>query len=237
MFMSQPPSFAHPKYPCYVCQLPKSLYGLKHASRAWYEEFSSSVITQGFTYSKADTSLFIYNSNSILTYILVYVDDILINSNSTSHISPIIQTLGNRFPLKDLGYSSYFLGLQLHKDKTSIFLHQINYASNLLTKFDLLNCKPIATLVSTSTHLSSHEGDLLDDPTQFWSMVRGLQYLTWTRPDISFAVHQVSQCMHKPRLPYLQVVKRILRYIKGTLIHGLGFKQYHCNVGAYSNAY
>lgn len=68
-----------------------------------------------------------------------------------------------------------------------------------------------------------HEGNILDDPTQYRQLVGALQYLTFTRPDITYAVQQVCQFMHCPRDVHLQAAKRILRYLKGTLGHGLRF--------------
>ncbi|TQD70684.1 hypothetical protein C1H46_043779 [Malus baccata] len=80
-----------------------------------------------------------------------------------------------------------------------------------------------------STHLSTtkldHSSPLLENPSEYRSLVGALQYLTWTRPDLSFAVNLVCQFMHSPRISHLQAVKRILRYLKGSLDLGLWFSK------------
>lgn len=85
----------------------------------------------------------------------------------------------------------------------------------------MLECKPSSTPLAAKVSLSSHDGRLLSSPTEFRMLVGCLQYLTLTRPGISFAVNSVAQYMSDPRLPHLLAVKRILRYIKGTMDQGL----------------
>jgi hypothetical protein len=71
--MSQPPGFNHPKFLNHVCRLQKDLYGLKQAPRAWFSKLSSKLLEFGFMASQSDSSLFIYKSGQIITYILIYV--------------------------------------------------------------------------------------------------------------------------------------------------------------------
>jgi len=87
----------------------------------------------------------------------------------------------------------------------------------------MTDCKPCPTPLPSNTRLSCLDGDPLSDPSTYRSMVGGLQYVSLLRPDISFAVNQVCQFMHNPRSSHLQVVKRILWYIKGTIEQGLVF--------------
>src|SRR3954468_5840242 len=88
-------------------------------------------------------------------------------------------------------------------------------------------CKPVSTPLSTSEKLSLHDGDPLgpDDSTQYRSIVGALQYLTLTRPDISFSVNKVCQYLHAPTTAHWTAAKRILRYVQGTIHVGLTFQQ------------
>lgn len=112
VYISQPPGFVDEDHPHHVCRLKKTLYGLKQALRAWYQELKSFLLSLGFNNSIADTSLFTYNHGSDLVYILVYVDDILVTGSNTHLITGIIYALANCFSLKDHGELSYFLGIE-----------------------------------------------------------------------------------------------------------------------------
>ncbi|CAN6683923.1 unnamed protein product [Malus baccata var. baccata] len=149
----------------------------------------------------------------------VYVDDIIITGSSTIECQSIISKLQALFPVKDLGNIHYFLGIEVKRSAKGLLMHQSKYALDLLRKTDMLGAKPCATPVSTSK--LDHFGTLLSDPTYYRSTVGALQYLTWTRPDLAFAINQVCQYMHSSRTIHLQAVKRILRYLKGTVDSGL----------------
>ncbi|KAM1108382.1 hypothetical protein ACFX2B_004976 [Malus domestica] len=220
VYMVQPPGFVDQSKPHHVCKLKRSLYGLKQAPRAWYEAFYSALVSLGFSSSSSDTSLFI-KKDSFITFILVYVDDIIITGSSPALCQSIISQLQSLFPVKDLGDIHYFLGIEVHRSAKGLFLHQSKYALDLLKKTDMLGVKPCTTPVSSIK--LDHSGSPLTNPTSYRSTVGTLQYLTWTRPDLAFAVNQVCQYMHTPRTIHLQAVKRILRYLKGTLDSGLWF--------------
>ncbi|KAH9799298.1 reverse transcriptase Ty1/copia-type domain-containing protein [Citrus sinensis] len=113
VYMEQPPGFRNSRHPAYVCKLKKSLYGLKQAPRAWFECLSQALISLGFSSSKADSSLFIFNNKSILILILIYVDDVIITGNNEKEIQSIINNLSSKFALKDLGNLHYFLGIEV----------------------------------------------------------------------------------------------------------------------------
>nr|GEY62099.1 putative ribonuclease H-like domain-containing protein [Tanacetum cinerariifolium] len=110
VYMKKPSRFIDPQRPNHVCLLHKSLYGLKHAPRAWFERLSKALFDLGFKCSKTDPSLFIYSRGDTLLYILVYVDDIIVTGNNKVNIDNIICQLGSVFTLKDLGPLNYFLG-------------------------------------------------------------------------------------------------------------------------------
>jgi hypothetical protein len=111
--MFQPPGFAHPQYPNHLCQLQKALYGLKQAPRAWFSRLSGKLLTLGFKASQLDTSLFLYKSASCTILVLIYVDDILITSSSSSAVRDLLSTLKQEFAVKDVGLLNYFLGIEV----------------------------------------------------------------------------------------------------------------------------
>ena len=221
VYMSQPQGYIHPQYPNHVCRLHKAFYGLKQALRAWYSRLSEKLITLGFKHSNTDTSLFIFRCNAITIFILIYVDDIIITGSSTSVIDSVIQSLSREFAVKDLGKLSYFLGVELLPHKAGLFLTQRQYILNLLNRTKMAEARPISSPMSSSSQLSLLAGVEFSNPTLYRSTVGALQYLSITRPDVSFAVNKVCQFMHRPTDIRWSEVKRILRYLKDTINYGL----------------
>lgn len=232
--MQQPPGFIDPLHPTHVCRLHKSLYGLKQAPRSWYEELYHSLLGIGFVSSSADPSLFI-KTDTTLTFILVYVDDILITGNSLSYCQSLIHQLSSQFSMKNLGPIHYFLGIQVQRTTDSIFLSQSKYLHGLLAKAHMLDAKPCSTPSSTTKHETT-TNSLMPDPTTYHSLVKALQYLTWTRPNIALAVNQTCQHMHQPTTQHFTTVKRTLRYLKGTPDNGLKLTKGHLLLTAFFDA-
>nr|GEX49969.1 ribonuclease H-like domain-containing protein [Tanacetum cinerariifolium] len=191
VYMHQPPGFVDPTHPNHVCLLQKSLYGLKQAPRAWFQRFAIYATRIDLQHSMIDSSLFVYQQGTNTTYLLLYVDDIILTASSTSLLQKIISSLYGEFSMTDLGPFNYFLGISAHR-----------------------------TSSDTDTKLSLH-GSPVEDPSFYRSLVGALQYLTFTRPDLSYLVQQICLYMHDPREPHFNALKRILRYIRGTLDHGL----------------
>jgi hypothetical protein len=124
VYMVQPPGFINPNYPQHVCKLHKALYDLKQSPRAWFSRLSEKLIQLGFIGSKADSSLFIYQKNSVTMYLLIYVDDIIITGSDPAAITELLQLLRVDFAVKDLGDLHYFLGVEVLKLKSSLLLSQ-----------------------------------------------------------------------------------------------------------------
>jgi histone deacetylase 1/2 len=168
--------------------------------------------------------LFILRKSEVTVYLLVYVDDIIVVSSSTAAADRLVVQLGSSFALKDLGPLHYFLGIEVHTTgRGGLLLSQRKYASELLERAGMLKCTPVTTPMASSEKLSATDGTLLssDYSTRYRSIVGGLQYLTMTRPDLSFCVNKVCQYLHAPRCVHWSAVKRILRYVQGTISHGL----------------
>lgn len=193
IYMSQPPGFAVSDKSL-VCKLNKALYGLKQAPRAWYERLHGALIQFGFKSSRCDPSLFTYSKGSIKVYALVYVDDIILTGSSPLLITELISKLNAKFNLKQLGNLDYFLGIEVRKtDRGSLILSQAKYVIELLNKANLLDANPITTPMISGCKLSRFGNDSLTDPHLYRSIVGTLQYVTLTRPEISFSVNKVCQ--------------------------------------------
>ena len=197
VFMVQPPGYVDPALPNHVCLSQKSLYGLKQAPRAWFERFSTHLL------------------------LLVYVDDIVLTGNCLSLLQSLIQQLSSEFELKDLGNLHYFLGLQITHTSKGLYVNQSKYAQDLLLMHNMLSAKAAKTPCAPNLRPVPTEGSLLANPYVYRSMVG--HYLTFTRPDLNFAIHQVCQFMSTLGEAHLIVAKRILRYVSDTLNFGIFF--------------
>ena len=214
VFMYQPPGFDDPERPNHVCCLTKALYGLKQAPRAWFDTFSNFLIDFGFSCSKSDPSLFTYHHRDKTLIILLYVDDILLTESDEELLKSLLQGLSERFSMKDLGTPKYFLGIELESHAEGIFMHQQAYIKDIIHQASMSDCNSMPTPLPQ--RIDNYNSDPFPEPTYFRSIAGKLQYLTITRPDIQYAVNFVCQRMHLPTMNDFGLLKRILRYLKGT---------------------
>nr|GEU82310.1 ribonuclease H-like domain-containing protein [Tanacetum cinerariifolium] len=165
-------------------------------------------------------------------YLLLYVDDIVFTASFESLLQQIIRSLHQEFAMTDLSPLNYFPGISVTRGSSRLFLSHKKYAIEILDMAHMDSGTPI----DTESKLGS-DGDSVSDPTLYRSLAGSLQYLTFTRPDISYAVQQVCLHMHDPREPHFSALKRILRYIRGTLDYGFQlFLSSTTDLVAYSNA-
>ncbi|KAG7600292.1 GAG-pre-integrase domain [Arabidopsis suecica] len=237
VYMHQPPGFVDASKPDHVCLLQRSLYGLKQAPRAWYNRFATYAKTIGFKQSSSDASLFILCHGSDIAYLLLYVDDIVLTATTPSLLQRVISHLSSEFEMTDLGQLHHFLGISVQRDAHGLFLHQQNYVADILHRANMTNCNPCITPADTRSKLAANDSPSVSDPTLYRSLAGALQYLTFTRPDIAFSVQQICLFMHDPRESHLLALKRILRYLKGTIKHGLHiYRSTSSGLIAYSDA-
>ncbi|XP_062082482.1 uncharacterized mitochondrial protein AtMg00810-like [Humulus lupulus] len=156
--------------------------------------------------------------------VLIYVDDIIVTGNDSRKLQDFIARLNAMFSLKDLGPLHYFLGIEVHRDETGLYLSQAKYIKELLTRTAMLHLKPCSTPMTVGKALSKTDGEALKQPTLYRSIIGGLQYLTHTRPDLSFVVNKLSQYLQAPTTVHWSAAKRVLRYLKGTINHGIHIK-------------
>ncbi|GMI78367.1 cysteine-rich RLK (RECEPTOR-like protein kinase) 8 [Hibiscus trionum] len=223
-----------------VCRLQKLLYGLKQAPRAWFENFQNHLVKNlGFTSSLADSSLYFKEPQGNIVYVMVYVDNIVVTGTNASEVNLVIEGIGQAFSLKDLGQLTYFLGMNVQVVDQGIVLSQKKHILEFLEKTKMSDATPTPTPMITSPQLSSRDDNPIEDGSLYRQVVGTLQHICTTRPDIHFSVNKVSQFMQAPLDKHWTTIKRIVRYLKGTLDHGLFFSnsQGSNTLIAYTNSY
>lgn len=207
----------------YVCKLKKSIYGLKQAPRVWNDKLATSLVQFGFTQVACNHSLFTLKKDSQLMVVIVYVDDILITGTSQDLITQVKLFLHPQFKIKDLGPMKYFLGLELARNSTGIFLNQRKYALDILADTGMSSVKPSVVSIEQNHKLIDNQSPILPDAdiAIYRRLVGRLLYLTITRPDLSYGIHVLSQFISSPRVDHLAAAYKMVKYIKGTIGQGL----------------
>jgi hypothetical protein len=163
--------------------------------------------------------LFIYRHGTNTSYVLLYVDDIVLTTSSDTLLGCIIDLLHHEFTMKDLGNLHHFLGLSITRNRDGLFLCQRQHTLDILARAGMVDCQPCATPVDTSAKLSS-DGLRL----RMILIIAVLPMLYSTSPSLGQILHMLSNksvFMHDPREPHLALTKCILHYLKGTIDHGL----------------
>ena len=224
IWMQQPPGYEEGG-PNVACYLRRSLYGLKQAPRAWYSRLKKELEKLGFLASTSDPSLYILKRGKTNTFILVYVDDLLIASQALTAVEYVKAAVTKIFTVRDLGEAAYFLGMTIHRNRTAktLVLKQEKYVKELLKEHDMETAKPTTTPFQAGIKLS-REGKPIDPACPYRKLVGELLYLSvCTRPDIALSVGALARYAAEPRAEHWTAAKRVLRYIKGTAGYGLTF--------------
>lgn len=182
-----------------VCEIKRSLYGVRQAPRAWFEKFLSTLLGFSFTHSHFDSSLFIHQTSVGIVLFLIYVDYIVTIGSDQASIHQLKNKLQASFQMKDLGCLNYLLGLEVHSNTQGIFLHQHKYTDDLIYMVVLQQAVLVDTLLEVNAKYHCDKGDLMPDPLVYLQLVGSFNYLTVTHPKISFFVQHVSQFMHAHR--------------------------------------
>ncbi|GJW50325.1 retrovirus-related pol polyprotein from transposon TNT 1-94, partial [Tanacetum coccineum] len=194
VYVSQPKGFVNQDNPSHVYKLKKAIYGLKQAPHAWYDILSSFLISQHFSKGAVDPTLFIQKAGNDLLLVQIDVDDIIFASTNIAMCNEFANMMTTKFKMSMTGQMSFLLRLQISQSPRGIFINQSKYASEIGKQVN-------ATL--------------------YCGMIGSLMYLTSSRPDLIYAVCLCAWYQAKPTEKHLQAVKRIFRYLKGTINMGL----------------
>ena len=203
-----------------VCKLNKSIYGLKQAAKNWYEALKNLLISSGFHRSRNDYCLFVRkDADGIFSYVLVWVDDIIVAGASNEIIDEIKSLLEKNFKMDDRGELHWFLGMRILRSEDGITVDQEKYIANVLKQFNMSDSKPKVTPAEVNLKLVKDDGEhQLVDTKLYRSLVGSLLYIgKQTRPDILNVVNQLSRFFEKPNTTHWQAAKHVLRYLKGTI--------------------
>jgi hypothetical protein len=153
-----------------------------------YHCFTSYLVSLGFVEAKSDTSLFVYRCGVDTAYLLLYVDDIVLTALSPELLQCTTTAPQQQFTMKNHDPLQHFLGISVEQRSDILFLHQRQYARDILKHASMSDCKPCSTSADTQAKVSSDMRAPVSDLTAYRSLAGALQYLTFTRPDIAYAV-------------------------------------------------
>jgi hypothetical protein len=219
MYVEMPKGFDSPKDMDSVLRLRKNLYGSRDAPLAWFETLKASLEKRGFVASQIDPCLFIHSD----MLVLCFVDDLIYVGKDVSKIDAMIANLGEEFQLTVEEDISSFLGIQIDiLPDTAMLLTQPGLTHRVLETCLMVDCNAKDTPASSAALGTDLSGDVFANDFSYASAIGMLMYLASnSRPDIAFAVHQCARFTHSPKASHGDAIKRICRYLKGTLTKGL----------------
>ena len=245
IYMKQPDGFV--KDPSKVCKLNKSIYGLKQSARLWNVTIDSYLKSHGYKASIADPCIYTksvkVNDKTSLIIIAVYVDDFTLASNDLTLLEQEKNLFAEKFDMVDQGEINYILGMRICRDRQAgvLRIDQSAYLRNVLKRFGMYQCRPNSTPMKTDksfVRLSPDEKSI--DLKNYQATIDLLTYASiGTRPELSYSVRVLSQFMPNPDQEHWKGVKRVFRYIQGTLDYCLEYvssKSNRVDLSAYSDA-
>ena len=222
VYVQQPPGYAVAGEEK-VYKLCKALYGMRQAPRAWNAKLNATLKKMGFQQSAHEAAMYRRGCGRTVLLVGIYVDDLIITGTGDEEVEAFKAQMKQTFDISDLGLLSFYLGVEVHQDATGISLRQTHYAKRILELGGMDGCNPAHTPMEERLRLSRNNTAAEVDPTHYRHLIGSLRYLVHTRPEPAFAIGYVSRFMEWPTVEHQAAVKRILRYIAGTLDFGLHF--------------
>jgi len=168
----------------------------------------------GFQQSYSDYSLFSMNNGMIHLSVLVYVDDLIVAGNDSATIQRFKACLSTCFHMKDLGVLKYFLDVEIARSLEWFYLCQRKYALDVISEAGLLGAKPALVHMEQNHRLTLFTSTLLVDPKSYRRLIGRLNYLCFTRSELSYGVHVLSQFMQQPKEDHWHAALWVVRYLK-----------------------
>ena len=235
IYVQQPSGFEQfgPNGQKLYCKLKKSLYGLKQAGHNWNSALNDWIVGEGFTRSQHDYCLYVKCASDSYLFIVIWVDDIIICGLRGDDVVKLRKRLSESFEMDDRGELSWFLGMSVTMSAGTVTVNQTAYAKSILEKFQMSECKAVATplaekeeLIKSQCPEEGSDEQIRMSQNDYRGLIGGVLYLaTHTRPDLSFAVGALSKFLSNPGEIHWTAAKRLLRYIKGTIHYGLTYQK------------
>lgn len=226
IYLEQPEGYADPNNPDFVCKLHKSLYGLKQSPRCWNEKFVGFLKTFSFLPCESDKCVFIGQVNGFTVYLALYVDDGLIMCEKMSAIDEVLSVLKGKFKIT-VGSASDFVGLEIVRNRKQrlLTINQAGYVNKLVDKFAMQDAKISSIPADPGSYLRKNPENIHSTKNiPYREAVGSLLFAARvSRPDIEYAVNYASQFLDCYTQEHWQFVKKILRYLKGTVDFGITF--------------
>nr|GEU49643.1 retrovirus-related Pol polyprotein from transposon TNT 1-94 [Tanacetum cinerariifolium] len=223
VYVCQPKGFIDADHPSHVYKLAKALYGLKQVPRAWYDELSKFLLQNHFFKGIIDPTLFIRRFDDNILVVEVYVDYIVFGSTNPRYAQLFSDLRKTRFKMLMMGEMTFFLSLKVNQSPCGIFINQSNYVLEILKKYGMETCDFVGTLMEIKDKLDLDQNGTLVDATKYRNMIGALMYLMSSIPDIVHATYLCAWYQAKPTEKHLMEVKRIFRYLWGTINMGLWY--------------
>lgn len=217
-----------------VCKLQRSLYGLKQSSRVWNEKLNGVLLKFGLKRSNADQCIYYLIAGDKMLFVAIYVDDVLIFTNDDQIENRLKEELCGNFRMKDLGDASSVLGIRISRDRRAgtIAIDQTQYIANVLKRFGMDGANPVVTPLDMNQKISSNlcpstrkqQTEMANVP--YKQAIGCLLFASQiTRPDINFAVNLFCRYTINPGQAHWAAIKRVLRYLKGTIDKKLVYRK------------
>ena len=244
IYMQQPSCFVVKGQEHKVCRLLRSIYGLKQSSRQWYLKFHQAITSYDFIMIDEDHCVYVKQTQEKFVILSLYVDDILLAANDKGFLIEIKNWLSSNFQMKDMGEAAYILGVKIQRNRSKrlLSLSQEQYLKKVLERFGMQNCNPIDTPIAKGGELCNkmcpttpQEKNYMEK-VPYASAIGSLMYaMLCTRPDICYAVGLVSRYQSNPGQAHWKAVKRILRYLKGTMDYALNYQESDLQLVGYTD--
>ncbi|GJT65539.1 retrovirus-related pol polyprotein from transposon TNT 1-94 [Tanacetum coccineum] len=190
-----------------------------------------------FSKGTIDPALFTRRQGKDILLVQIYVDDIIFASTTPELCDQFSKIMCSKFKMSMMGKISFFLGLQISQSPRGIFINQSKYALESLKKYGMESSDPVDTPMVEKSKLDEDTQGKAMDPTHYRGMIGTLMYLTASRPDLTFAVCMCARYQAKPTEKHLHAVKRIFKYLRGTVNRGLWYpKDSSIALTAYADA-
>lgn len=218
IYMKQPKGY-HTGSQEDVCLLKRSIYGLKQAGRIWNRKITEKFKQLGYEQSEADPCLYIRNVEGVMSFILLYVDDMLVVCPNNDEYERVERYLSHHFSITCLGEVSNYLGIQVEKTSSGSFiLNQSAYIRNITNRFNMSDAKPSKIPMDPGyPNMQQMEEERMPKSEHYLSLVGALLYIAvCTRPDIAIAASILGRKVSQPTEADWNEAKRTLRYLSST---------------------